>query len=78
VGNDIKFFFGKKQRIFKIDKTRTIYTNEEYDVTIIELRKGEFPCKDFLKIDDDIYKEEDFSQIYKDKSIYIIHYPKGI
>ena len=32
---------------------------------------------DYLKIDDDIYKVKEYNEIYKNISIYIIHYPKG-
>ena len=30
----------------------------------------------FMKIDEDIYKD-DFKEIYKNQSIYLLHYPKG-
>jgi hypothetical protein len=32
---------------------------------------------DLLEIDDDLFKKENLNKVYKNKSIYIIHYPKG-
>ena len=61
-----------------IDKNRKKYTNKNYDITIIEIKPEEdnIEINSFLEIDDGIY-EENIKQKYKQKSIYILHYPKS-
>ena len=54
---------------------RFIYTNEELDVTIIELKKSD-NINHFLEIDDNIINSGDNSG-YINESIYVIQYPKG-
>ena len=59
---------------------RMKYTNEEYDITIIEI-KNEDKINNYLELDDniinDILKNDNNNIDYKDKTIYIIQYPKG-
>ena len=76
--NKIKLIFedGKEQLLI-IDESRKKYTNKEYDITIIELKENEFNLNNYLTINNDIYKLEKFNEIYKNKQIYIIHYPNG-
>ena len=79
-GKEIKLIFNEEEKKLKIDNSRKIYTSNEngYDVTIIELKEEDkFNQNDLLEIDNDIYKEDNIENLYKDKSIYIIHYPKG-
>ena len=83
IGNELKLVFddGKEMKIL-LDESRTIYTignneNDKYDISIIELKTNEFDLDDYLTIDDDIYKFDEFNKIYKGKIIYIIHYEKG-
>ena len=75
-GYKIKLIFedGKREEKLILDKSRSIYTNIDYDITIIELKEKEFDLSNYLKIDDDIYTIQKFNE---NKSIYIIHYPKG-
>jgi len=61
----------------KISKTiilnnnnRKIYTNEEYDITIIEIKSEKDKINNFMDLD-----EEEI--LYNNKSIYIPQYPKG-
>ena len=79
IGNKVKLIFeNEKEKIIILDKSRKMYTNQKYDITIIELKEDEFDLNDYLKIDDEIYKLEQFNKKYSsNKSIYIIHYPKG-
>lgn len=79
LGNKIKLKFTENQKIITIDKSRTIYTNEEeYDITIIELKdKDEFNINDLLEIDDDLFKDCQLNNVYENKSVYLIHYPRG-
>lgn len=62
----------------KINNLRLlIYTNEDYDVTIIELKKGDnFDENGMLTIDENIYLKN-YNSYYPNKYIYMIHYPKG-
>ena len=71
----IKVNDGKEERSLIIDEKRKMYTNKEYDTTIIEL----FPEKDdlkniciFLELDELVTKR---NPIAKKKSIYILQYP---
>ena len=69
IGNQIQLEFNDKKKILTIDEFRKTYTNEKFDITIIELKKNEFDLKDYLKIDDLMYKENEFNKTYKDKQI---------
>ena len=61
-----------------IDEDRKKYTNENYDITIIEIKPEEdkIDLNSFLEIDDGIY-EENINEKYKQKTIYILHYPQS-
>ena len=74
-GNKIKVIFDNNiEKEIILDKTRKLYTNEEYDITFIELKNNELDLNNYLKIDDELYKNK---EIKKNDQIYIIHYPKG-
>ena len=59
---------------------RIKYTNEEYDITIIEIKDTD-EVKNYLELDDnimdDILNNKNKNDKYKDESIYIIQYPEG-
>ena len=56
---------------------RKKYTNVVYDVTIIEITSNDYiPMDYFLELDNWIYNENP-SHVYKDKSVYIMHYPNS-
>ena len=59
---------------------RKKYTNEEYDITIIEI-KNEDEIKNYLELDDiiinDILNNNNKNKNYIDETIYIIQYPKS-
>ena len=60
-----------------IDEKRKTFTSEKYDVTIIEMKPTDgIKLDSFMEIDKDIYKDN-FKEIFKNKSIYLLHYPKG-
>ena len=69
----------KKERILNI-KNRMIYTNEEYDVTIIEIKEID-NINYNLELDDiiinDILYNNNENDLYKYKTIYIIQYPES-
>ena len=81
----IMFINNTESRHLKIGNNRMVYTNENLDITIIEIKKSD-NINDFLELDDEIINnlslnEKDiinhFSQIYADKSIYLLNYLKG-
>ena len=55
---------------------RKVYTSKKYDTTIIEIFEDEDNIKDFLELDFDI-NDEELNNVYINKSIYILHYPKN-
>ena len=71
----IKMNSEDKTDIKKINiKNRLYYTNEEQDITIIELKeKNQDNSYEFLEFDDNILKDDGFG--YIGNSIYILHYP---
>ena len=50
-------------------KDKKIYTNREYDITIIEIDPDKDFIYNFLEIDENIFKEEEI--FFKDQSIYL-------
>jgi len=86
-----EFLFGaNKQITFKIKEdteykninlnNRLRYTNEEYDITIIEIKETD-GINHYLELDDDIIndiiKNDNQNFDYIDQTIYIIQYPRG-
>ena len=59
---------------------RMKYTNEEYDITIIEIKEKD-KINNYLKLDNniinDILNNENSNAEYIDKTLYIIQYPEG-
>ncbi len=65
----------KEDKTLKINDNRLIYTNEEYDITIIEIKPIDDSILNFMELDEKIFNEE--SEIYYEKSsVYNIHYPE--
>ena len=52
---------------------RDMYFNKDYDITIIELNE-EDKINDYLELDDNLFQDK-AELIYRDKSIYTLHYP---
>ena len=77
-GKIIKFTINNDEKEINIllDNSRLVYTNKIYDITIIEIKKNEIDCIDFLGIDDQLYTENPI-KYFKGRSIYIIQYPNG-
>jgi len=84
--NDIKdnstvsFSIGEEAKInnIVINSKRKKYTNEELDITIIEInpKKDNISKNDFLELDENINQdEESLKNIYGKKSIYLLGYP---
>ena len=67
----------KIKKEITIDEKRKTFTSEKYDVTIIEMKPTDgIKLDSFMEIDKDIYKDN-YKEIFKNKSIYLLHYPKG-
>ena len=65
----------KKTLTIELGFERETYFNKEFDLTLIELRE-EDNIKDYLELDDNLFQNN--SELnYKNKSIYILHYPNG-
>ena len=71
----ISFNNEKEIEELNLDANKNIYTNKDYDITIIELKEKEFNNKLFLEIDDRVYLENS-KNMFNKKSVYIIQYPK--
>ena len=78
-GAKIKFTLNNDKLSFEIviDELRRVYTNEIYDITIIEIKeKDNLEMNSFLEIDDQLFKDN-ANDIYRGKSIYLLSHPKG-
>ena len=52
---------------------RKTFFNKNYDITLIELKDGD-KIKDYLELDHNLFQDNS-EIIYKNKSIYLLHYP---
>jgi len=59
-----------------LDKNRKIYTNKEYDITIIEIKCEKDKINNFMDIDEKIFNEKS-EILYNNHSIYIPQYLNG-
>ena len=66
---------GKKAISFDIDDSRIKFTNKDLDVTFIEIKPNKDSIDCILDIDEEI--NTNLGNLYNNKSIYIMHYPKG-
>ena len=69
----IKIFYENEFKSIELIN-RIKYTNNQYDVTIIEIKESIDKIRDFLEIDENKMKN-DSTLFYLKESIYIIHYP---
>ena len=77
LNSKIKFTLNNDNKQFEIfiDNKRKVFTNDKFDITIIEIKKNDnLKLDKFLEIDDQIFKDNP-NDIYKQISIYIIYYP---
>ena len=80
-GKVLKLIFNnnKTTKTLKMTKSRKIYTNKSYDITIIELKKTDlFNEEDMLSLDTNIYDKVNLVEHYPKRQVYILHYPNGI
>jgi len=64
-----------ESKTIKLKEKRILYTNKEYDTTIIEIKPEKDKINSFIELDERVYKEDFSNNIFKSQSIYIIHYP---
>ena len=79
-GKKIKFslFNDKINYEILIDESRKTFTNEEFDLTIIEMKKNDGLKKNsFFELDNQIFNDN-ATIIFKNEQIFLLHYPKGI
>ena len=75
IGKIIKFSSNEHNYQIVIDNARKCYTNIEYDITIIEIKKNDgISINNILEINEDIFKNNAF-EIFSKSSVYIMHYP---
>ena len=78
----IKIKEEKNKKYINLNKNRKKYTNEKYDITIIEIIE-EDNINNYLELDDKILNDivnnenENENEEYIDETIYIIQYPEG-
>ena len=61
----------KEFKHIEIDNSRKLFTNEELDVTIIEIKANKDKINEFLEIDELVYKNDEYL-----KDIFFNIYPK--
>jgi len=76
--NNIKLTFNDDNinKTIILDKNRKIYTNKEYDITIIEIKCEIDKINNFMDIDEKIFNDKS-EILYNNHSIYIPQYLKG-
>ena len=80
---NIKIFYNdfnnnKIQKIININESRKTFTNEYIDISIIEIIPSldGIDTQNFLEIDDNVF-QNNYDDIYKEHTIYILNYPNG-
>ena len=73
---NLSFFDGKVINSFILDDKRIIFTNVEYDITIIEIKSNDpiinYEC---LEINENVFSNADLNYIFRNKPIYTLHNP---
>ena len=71
---EIKLIFYNKEKKMKLDKSRILFSDEKISLIIIKMKENEYDIDDYLKIDENIYKEKEIYKLYKGKKIYHISF----
>jgi V8-like Glu-specific endopeptidase len=78
-GKMISFTLDNDKKAFEIliDESRKIYSNEEYDITMLEIRQSDgLNIETFLEIDENIFSKNS-NEIIKNELVSLLSYPKG-
>ena len=70
----IKISINDELQLININEKIYSSITEEYDIIIIKIKEEEI--KNYLEIDQNIY-DNNSEELYKNESIYILHYPNG-
>ena len=70
----IKISINENLQLININEKIYSSITEEYDIMIIKIKEEEI--KNYLEIDENIYNNNS-EELYKNQSIYILHYPNG-
>ena len=72
--NQINITINDIHKTISININTKIYSSDkdQYDITILKLKEGEI--NNFLELDSNIFNDDSLN-LYKDESIYILHYP---
>ena len=77
-GNQVILLYNGEKTIINLNGRKIYTSNEkEFDITIIELKREEFKENCFLEIDNDLFISDQLDKTFRNKSVYIIHYPGG-
>ena len=78
LGKEIHLIFNNIKHVkIIINKLRKIYVNNDYDISIIEIKNNDdINENNLLELDENIYNQNIYN-IYRGKQIYILHIPKG-
>ena len=84
---EITFTINDKVKSIKMDKKRKKYTSEALDTTIIEIKDELNDIIDYLEISDELkniiesndksFSDEQFNNLYKNESLYVLNYMNG-
>jgi hypothetical protein len=74
--NQINIIINGINKTINIDKDTKIYSSDKdlYDITILRIKED--LINNFLELDSNI-EEDNSINLYKNESIYILHYPEG-
>ena len=78
-GKSFSFTLDNDKKAVKIliDESRKIYSNEEYDITMLEIRQSDgLDIERFLEIEENIFSQNSNEKI-KNELVYLLSYPKG-
>ena len=75
--NQITLLLGdyNQQKLISLYPGRNTYYNKEYNTTIIELNENDY-INNFIELDDNLFRN-DLKTLYKNESIYTLHYLNG-
>ena len=60
----------KEDRTIQLNNNRTYYSNEKYDITIIEIKQEIDKIDNFMELDEKLFLEDSNNYFYKAINIY--------
>lgn len=71
--NEINLIINNQARIINLKKKRKIYSNKDYDLTLVEIKDFD-RISDCFELDENILSQENPKLFYENKTIYVIQY----